>query len=153
MFCEKQGCSVSTVSIVVPGTLSKTTADMAVALEMGEVAEQYLAEGNYPLALEKFKSSLGMLVRVLKKEPPGRRRELLYQQVSTERKNVFEKEEKLERKSFGFIDESKIHSGNDLQVQTWMKEAESTKGLLATKGLEDSTSHPVSESQDQCVLQ
>ena len=65
-----------------PDMLSKSTSEMAAGLEMGETGEQYLAEGNYNLALEKFKACLGMLVRVLSKEPPGRRRELLHHQVS-----------------------------------------------------------------------
>ncbi|XP_015120414.1 serine/threonine-protein kinase ULK3 [Diachasma alloeum] len=97
--------------------LSKSTTDMASALEMGEVGEQYLAERNYDLALEKLKACLGMLVPLINKEPPGRRRELLNQ-----------------------------------QIQIWMKQAESTKGLLATKAVNDSpreSKHP----QDQCLLQ
>ncbi|KAK0080258.1 hypothetical protein PV325_000225 [Microctonus aethiopoides] len=97
--------------------LSKTTFDMASALEMGEVGEQYFAEGNYALALEKFKSSLGILMRVLAKEPPGRRRDLLHQ-----------------------------------QIQIWMKEAESTKGLLATRVLNDSTTEPI-KNNNQCSIQ
>lgn len=51
------------------------------ALEIGEVAELYLAEGNYELALEKFHSSLKVLVPLLGKEPAGRRKELLTKQV------------------------------------------------------------------------
>lgn len=37
-----------------------------------------------------------------------------------------------------------------LQVQVWMKEAESTKGLLATKDIDDSSQRA---SDEQCVLQ
>lgn len=62
---------------------------MASALEMGEVGEQYFAEGNYALALEKFKSSLGILMRVLAKEPPGRRRDLLHQQVTVAFQHIY----------------------------------------------------------------
>lgn len=54
---------------------------MTDALEIGEVAEQYLAEGNYALALEKFQSCLGVLVPLLGKEPLSRRRDLLHKQV------------------------------------------------------------------------
>lgn len=54
---------------------------MTDALEIGEAAEQYLAEGSYALALEKFQSCLGVLVPLLGKEPLGRRRDLLYKQV------------------------------------------------------------------------
>ncbi|XP_014209923.1 serine/threonine-protein kinase ULK3 [Copidosoma floridanum] len=61
--------------------LGRSTANMLPALEIGDVAEQYLVEGNYELALEKFKSSLKVLVPLLKKEPPGRRKELLYKQI------------------------------------------------------------------------
>lgn len=98
-------------------TLSKTTPSMADALEIGEVAEQYLAEGNYALALEKFQSCLGILVPLLGKEPVGRRRDLLYK-----------------------------------QVHVWMKEAESTKGLLATKDIEEYTQHGT-ESIEHCIIQ
>ncbi|KZC08184.1 PREDICTED: serine/threonine-protein kinase ULK3 [Dufourea novaeangliae] len=98
-------------------TLSKTTTSMADALEIGEVAEQYLTEGNYALALEKFQSCLGLLVPLLGKEPAGRRRDLLYR-----------------------------------QVQLWMKEAESTKGLLATKDIEESVQRG-SDSFEQCSIQ
>lgn len=51
------------------------------ALEIGEVAQLYLAEGNYELALGKFQSCLKILVPLLGKEPPGRRKELLSKQV------------------------------------------------------------------------
>ncbi|XP_031780777.1 serine/threonine-protein kinase ULK3 [Nasonia vitripennis] len=98
-------------------TLSKSTTGMSAALEIGESAEQYLAEGNYDLALEKFQSCLKVLVPLLGKEPPGRRRELLSK-----------------------------------QVHKWMKEAESTKGLLITKEME-SNAQRTSESQEQCSLQ
>ncbi|XP_076243644.1 unc-51 like kinase 3 homolog Aduk isoform X2 [Calliopsis andreniformis] len=97
-------------------TLSKSTTNMADALEIGEIAELYFAEGNYALALEKFQSCLGVLVPLLGKEPPGRRRDLLYK-----------------------------------QVQLWMKAAESTKGLVATKDIEESVQR--SDSFDQCTIQ
>lgn len=54
---------------------------MVDALEIGEAAEQYLAEGSYALALEKFQSCLSVLVPLLGKEPIGRRRDLLHKQV------------------------------------------------------------------------
>ncbi|XP_046427367.1 serine/threonine-protein kinase ULK3 isoform X1 [Neodiprion virginianus] len=62
-------------------SLSKSTAGMCDALEIGEIAEQYLSEGKYEVALEKFKSCLEMLVPLLAKEPPGHRRDLLHKQV------------------------------------------------------------------------
>ncbi|XP_071873252.1 unc-51 like kinase 3 homolog Aduk isoform X2 [Bombus fervidus] len=98
-------------------TLSKSTTSMADGLEIGAIAELYLAEGNYALALEKFQSCLGILVPLLRKEPPGRRRDLLHK-----------------------------------QVQYWMKEAESTKGLLATKDIEESAQH-ASDTYEQCIMQ
>ncbi|XP_050445773.1 serine/threonine-protein kinase ULK3 [Cataglyphis hispanica] len=94
--------------------LSKSTTGMTAALEIGEAGEQYLAEGNYALALEKFQSCLGVLVPLLGKEPLGRRRDLLYK-----------------------------------QIQIWMKEAESTKGLLASKDIDSSQR----TSDEQCILQ
>ncbi|XP_076671057.1 unc-51 like kinase 3 homolog Aduk isoform X2 [Andrena cerasifolii] len=98
-------------------TLSRSTTNMTDALEIGDVAEQYLAEGNYALALEKFQSCLGILVPLLGKEPLGRRRDLLHK-----------------------------------QVQLWLKEAESTKGLLATQDIEESV-HRGSDSFKQCAIQ
>ncbi|XP_033339551.2 unc-51 like kinase 3 homolog Aduk isoform X1 [Megalopta genalis] len=98
-------------------TLSKSTTKILDGLEIGETAEQYLAEGNYVHALERFQSCLGVLVPLLKKEPAGRRRDLLYK-----------------------------------QVQLWMKEAESTKGLLATRDIEESVQRG-SDSFEQCIIQ
>lgn len=63
------------------GMLSKSTVGMMDAFEIGEIAELYLAEGNYALALEKFQSCLAILVLLLGKEPAGRRRDLLHKQV------------------------------------------------------------------------
>ncbi|KOC67541.1 Serine/threonine-protein kinase ULK3 [Habropoda laboriosa] len=61
--------------------LSKSTTSMADALEIGEVAELYVAEGNYAVAFEKFQSCLGLLLPLLWKEPAGRRKDLLHKQV------------------------------------------------------------------------
>ncbi|KAG6797579.1 serine/threonine-protein kinase ULK3 isoform X1 [Apis mellifera caucasica] len=97
--------------------LSKSTVGMMDAFEIGEIAELYLAEGNYALALEKFQSCLAILVPLLGKEPAGRRRDLLHK-----------------------------------QVQFWMKEAESTKGLLATKDIEESAQRG-SDASEQCIIQ
>nr|XP_033339552.1 serine/threonine-protein kinase ULK3 isoform X2 [Megalopta genalis] len=102
---------------VLTRTLSKSTTKILDGLEIGETAEQYLAEGNYVHALERFQSCLGVLVPLLKKEPAGRRRDLLYK-----------------------------------QVQLWMKEAESTKGLLATRDIEEPVQRG-SDSFEQCIIQ
>ncbi|XP_014224400.1 serine/threonine-protein kinase ULK3 [Trichogramma pretiosum] len=61
--------------------LSRSTTGMVDALDIGKAAEEYLLEGNYELALEKFQSSLKILVPLLGKEPPGRRRDLLSKQI------------------------------------------------------------------------
>ena len=50
-------------------------------LEIGEEAERYFLEESYEQALEKFQSCLKVLVPLLGKEPPGRRKELLGKQV------------------------------------------------------------------------
>ena len=39
------------------------------------------------------------------------------------------------------------------QVQIWMKEAESTKGLLATKDIEESVQRTSDTSIEQCTMQ
>lgn len=39
------------------------------------------------------------------------------------------------------------------QVQIWMKEAESTKGLLATKDIEESVQRTSDTSVEQCTMQ
>ncbi|XP_067203282.1 serine/threonine-protein kinase ULK3 isoform X2 [Linepithema humile] len=79
--------------------LSKSTSGMTDALEIGEAAEQYLAEGSYALALEKFQSCLGILVSLLGKEPLGRRRDLLHKQSfraydTLDSQNKFHKEKR-----------------------------------------------------------
>ncbi|XP_066602645.1 serine/threonine-protein kinase ULK3 [Prorops nasuta] len=98
--------------------LSKSTPSIANALEIGEIGDQYFSEGNYALALEKLQSSLSIIVPLLSKEPPGRRRDLLYK-----------------------------------QVQLWMKEAESIKGLLATINLQENNVQKTSDSIEQCLIQ
>lgn len=64
---------------------------MVDALEIGEAAQQYLAEGNYALALEKFQSCLSVLVPLLGKEPIGRRRDLLHKQVIVDKSEYYAK--------------------------------------------------------------
>lgn len=55
--------------------------NLSAALEIAINAQMYLAEGKYELALEKFQSSLGILIPALPEEPNGKRKELLYRQV------------------------------------------------------------------------
>lgn len=54
---------------------------MAAALEIGCSAEQYVSEGHYQKALDKFQSCLGILIPLLSNEPRGHRRDLLYNQI------------------------------------------------------------------------
>ncbi|XP_054285473.1 serine/threonine-protein kinase ULK3 isoform X2 [Macrosteles quadrilineatus] len=61
--------------------LCSTTPSLRDALEIGQAAQMYLAEGQYQLALDKFQASLGVLVPLLATEPLGPRKELLYRQV------------------------------------------------------------------------
>lgn len=50
---------------------------MATGLEIGRDAEGYEMEGQYPLALSKYESALGILLPELGNEPQGRRKTLL----------------------------------------------------------------------------
>ena len=54
---------------------------MAAALDIGCLAEQYVAEGHYQSALDKFQSCLGILIPLLSNEPKGHRRDLLHNQI------------------------------------------------------------------------
>lgn len=63
------------------GYLCSKTPAMATALEIGSSAEQYMAEGHYQSALDKFQSCLGVLIPLLSNEPKGRRRDLLHNQI------------------------------------------------------------------------
>lgn len=48
---------------------------------MGCNAEEHYAEGEYRLAFDKFQTCIRTLLSVLSKEPPGRRKDLLNNQV------------------------------------------------------------------------
>ncbi|PSN42681.1 Serine/threonine-protein kinase ULK3 [Blattella germanica] len=61
--------------------LCSRTPGMADALEIGSAAELYVAEGHYQRALDKYQSSLGVLIPLLSNEPKGRRRDLLHSQI------------------------------------------------------------------------
>lgn len=63
------------------GYLCSKTPAMATALEIGSSAEQYMAEGHYQSALDKFQSCLGVLIPLLSNEPKGQRRDLLHNQI------------------------------------------------------------------------
>ncbi|PNF34892.1 hypothetical protein B7P43_G01415 [Cryptotermes secundus] len=61
--------------------LCNATPAIAAALEIGSSAEQYVSEGHYQSALDKFQSCLGILIPLLNNEPKGHRRDLLYNQI------------------------------------------------------------------------
>jgi len=63
------------------GYLCSKTPAMATALEIGSSAEQYMADGHYQNALDKFQSCLGALIPLLSSEPKGHRRDLLHNQI------------------------------------------------------------------------
>ncbi|KAK6631507.1 hypothetical protein RUM44_006034 [Polyplax serrata] len=56
-------------------------AQLGEVLEMGCNAEEHYAEGEYRLAFDKFQTCIRTLLSVLSKEPPGRRKDLLNNQV------------------------------------------------------------------------
>lgn len=53
------------------------------ALDIGRQAEMYAHEENFKIAIEKYKSALTLLVPLLNSEPPGHRKTLLHEIVST----------------------------------------------------------------------
>ncbi|KAK7790208.1 hypothetical protein R5R35_013171 [Gryllus longicercus] len=61
--------------------LCSATPGLTSALEIGRDAELYMAEGQYPTALEKFEACLGVLVPAIGKEPKGHRRDLMHCQI------------------------------------------------------------------------
>ena len=62
--------------------LVNTTPSLKAALDIGIAAVQYDAEGQFASALERYESALQQIIQLLGKEPKGRRKELLHQQVS-----------------------------------------------------------------------
>jgi len=52
------------------------------ALDIGVVAVQYDAEGQYSNALERYEAALKQIIQFLSKEPRGKRKELLHHQAS-----------------------------------------------------------------------
>ncbi|GLH05652.1 Serine/threonine-protein kinase ULK3 [Gryllus bimaculatus] len=64
--------------------LCSATPGLTSALEIGRDAELYMAEGQYPTALEKFEACLGVLVPAIGKEPKGHRRDLMHSQIGAE---------------------------------------------------------------------
>jgi len=62
--------------------LVSTTPSLKSALDIGVVAVQYDAEGQYSNALERYEAALKQIIQFLSKEPRGKRKELLHHQAS-----------------------------------------------------------------------
>lgn len=63
-------------------SLCQNTPQLASAVEIALSGQMYLVEGQYEAAVEKYKISLNLLEKLLEKEPPGIRYNLLVKQVS-----------------------------------------------------------------------
>lgn len=61
--------------------MAANTPKLATALDIGVSAEMYLAENRQPIALQKFRAALNILIPLLESEPIGPRRDLLHLQV------------------------------------------------------------------------
>jgi len=62
-------------------SLCQNTPQLANAVEIALSGQMYLVEGQYEAAVEKYKVSLNLLEKLLEKEPPGIRYNLLIKQV------------------------------------------------------------------------
>lgn len=62
--------------------LCQNTPQLASAVEIAISGQMYLIEGQYEAADEKFKIALNLLEKLLEKEPPGIRYNLLIKQVN-----------------------------------------------------------------------
>ncbi|KAG8228580.1 hypothetical protein J437_LFUL009285 [Ladona fulva] len=62
--------------------MAAVTPSLATAIDIGRSAEQYMIEGQYGLALEKFECALNIMMPLLSGEPAGPRRDLLHNQAS-----------------------------------------------------------------------
>ncbi|XP_025209160.1 serine/threonine-protein kinase ULK3-like isoform X1 [Melanaphis sacchari] len=63
-------------------SLCQNTPQLANAVEIALSGQMYLVEGQYEAAFEKYKISLNLLEKLLEKEPPGIRYNLLIKQVT-----------------------------------------------------------------------
>ena len=63
------------------GALVSTTPSLKSALDIGVVAVQYDAEGQFANALGGYQAALQQIIQLLSKEPRGKRKELLHKQV------------------------------------------------------------------------
>jgi serine/threonine-protein kinase ULK/ATG1 len=62
--------------------LSAGTPKLITALDIAKAAEAYELEGKYPVALEKYQTSLGMLLPLLSNEPAGKRKTMLHSEIT-----------------------------------------------------------------------
>lgn len=62
-------------------SLCQNTPQLACAVEIALSGQMYLVEGQYEAAVEKYKIGLNLLEKLLEKEPPGIRYNLLVKQV------------------------------------------------------------------------
>lgn len=64
-------------------SLCQNTPQLANAVEIALSGQMYLVEGQYEAALEKYTIGLNLLEKLLEKEPPGIRYNLLIKQVNS----------------------------------------------------------------------
>lgn len=63
-------------------SLCQNTPQLASAVEIALSGQMYLVEGDYEAAVEKYKIGLNLIEKLLEKEPPGVRYNLLVKHVS-----------------------------------------------------------------------
>lgn len=73
--------SSNVVNVIKPGSLANATPSLKTALEIGREGVQYDAEGAYSTAFDRYEAALQSIIPILNKEPKGRRKDLLHQQV------------------------------------------------------------------------
>ena len=61
--------------------LSKSHPKMKTGVEIAKAAEEYEMEGRLQLALNKYQTSLGILMELFKQEPSGNRKKLLGEEI------------------------------------------------------------------------
>lgn len=75
-------CSVEKSKFDELVSLSSTNPKLMNGLEIASAAEAYELENNYPTALAKYQSALGLLLPLLSEDPKGRRKTLLHGEVT-----------------------------------------------------------------------
>lgn len=67
--------------LICVATLCQNTPQLASAVDIALSGQMYLVEGHYKAAVEKYKIGLNLLEKLLEREPPGVRYNLLIKQV------------------------------------------------------------------------